>query len=569
MKQNLILKLIREQRWLILFGVISSMASALITIGTLSLISSLISGELLPYDLDKLTGLYSLFGLALILFLMSFLSTLSLNRLGNQVIEELRLYLIDKVLKSSLQDLEKIGWNRIYAIFTTDVPVIGQGFRRFPLVVLNGTIIVTAFVYMAYLSFDLFLVLAGVVAVSVTFSQSTLVRKIHIYSDKFRTSHDTLYKHYDDLIHGFRELKLSRDRRKQIIEGDATENIGNMATQANKRDMFTAIYTGWSVFVSFFAIALIIYLGSFVFAVSNEALVGYSVVLLFIRGSIMNLIDAVPVIVNARVSLNKLSKLEMAEELATGRQIDISTDGVTLSFQQLRFRYETAGNEAGFALGPFDLTARPGEVIFFVGGNGSGKTTLAKVMCGLYRPTEGKILVNGVALSDIDMTSYRDLFSMIFFDFYLFNRVHDDCLSAEQQQLLDLMLHKLELQDKVVFDQGQITANKYSQGQRKRLALLATVLESKPIYFFDEWAADQDPEYKAVFYFEILPMLKAMNKIVFVISHDDKYFHVADQLLRMDRGTIYQVPTGAAATVSARSVERAQVDSLLMQAVVE
>jgi putative ATP-binding cassette transporter len=77
-----------------------------------------------------------------------------------------------------------------------------------------------------------------------------------------------------------------------------------------------------------------------------------------------------------------------------------------------------------------------------------------------------------------------------------------------------------------------------SQGQRKRLALLLAYLEDRPIYVFDEWASDQDPIFKEVFYHQILPELKARGKTTIVISHDDRYYHVADRLIKLERGVL-------------------------------
>ena len=74
--------------------------------------------------------------------------------------------------------------------------------------------------------------------------------------------------------------------------------------------------------------------------------------------------------------------------------------------------------------------------------------------------------------------------------------------------------------------------------QPKRLALLVAYLEDRPVYVFDEWASDQDPTYKDVFYRQLLPELRARGKAVVVITHDDHYFSVADRCLRLERGKL-------------------------------
>jgi len=99
-------------------------------------------------------------------------------------------------------------------------------------------------------------------------------------------------------------------------------------------------------------------------------------------------------------------------------------------------------------------------------------------------------------------------------------------------------LRRLQLEHKVEIKDGALSTVNLSQGQRKRLALLAAYLEDRPICIFDEWAADQDPSFKKIFYFEILPELKAAGKTVFVISHDDRYYDVADRLVKLENGKV-------------------------------
>jgi len=64
------------------------------------------------------------------------------------------------------------------------------------------------------------------------------------------------------------------------------------------------------------------------------------------------------------------------------------------------------------------------------------------------------------------------------------------------------------------------------------------------VYLFDEWAADQDPVFKKVFYTQLLPELKARGKAVLVISHDERYFGAADRVIRLDYGKL--APEGPA-----------------------
>jgi putative ATP-binding cassette transporter len=195
--------------------------------------------------------------------------------------------------------------------------------------------------------------------------------------------------------------------------------------------------------------------------------------------------------------------------------------------------------EDGFLLGPIDLRLRRGELVFLVGGNGSGKTTLAKLLVGLYAPAAGEVRLNGRPVGDPQGEYYRQLFSATFADGHLFDRLLGLELAQVDAQA-EGYLALLGLGHQVRAEGGRLSTIELSQGQRKRLALLTAYLEDRPVYVFDEWAADQDPRFKEVFYTRLLPELKGRGKAVLVISHDDRYFHVADRVVRLDSGTIQE-----------------------------
>lgn len=203
-----------------------------------------------------------------------------------------------------------------------------------------------------------------------------------------------------------------------------------------------------------------------------------------------------------------------------------------------------------FTLGPIDQQFHPGEITFLVGGNGSGKTTLAKLLVSLCPPEEGKIILNGVTIEDVNCDYYRQLFSTIFSDFHLFDRLLETKYENDLDKKGNELLTKLHLQHKVKVQNGAFTTLTLSQGQRKRLALAITYLENRPFLVFDEWAADQDPVFKKIFYYELLPELRAMGKTILVISDDDRYFHLTDRLVRMENGRLTQVNVRSSKTES-------------------
>lgn len=209
----------------------------------------------------------------------------------------------------------------------------------------------------------------------------------------------------------------------------------------------------------------------------------------------------------------------------------------SLTFEQVCFRYPSRGEETSFAVGPIDLEIKKGEVTFIIGGNGSGKSTMSKLLTHHYRPDDGKICFGGNEVNDDTIASYRQQIFAIYSNYYLFDRLLTD-VTEKTEAIAKKYLHELRLDKKVTLKDGMFSTTLLSDGQRKRLALLVAFLEEKELYLFDEWAADQDPEFKDIFYTKILPDLKAMGKAVVVISHDDRYFGLADSILVMAEGKL-------------------------------
>jgi putative ATP-binding cassette transporter len=147
-----------------------------------------------------------------------------------------------------------------------------------------------------------------------------------------------------------------------------------------------------------------------------------------------------------------------------------------------------------FELGPVDLEINRGEILFIVGENGCGKTTLIKLLLGIYEPQCGELLLNGNPVTADRRDHYRQLFSAVFFDYYLFGDVLPAHTPAPGE--IDHYLDRLDIAHKVVLSDGAFSTTDLSAGQRKRLALIQVYLERRPIAVFDEWAAEQDPTFR-------------------------------------------------------------------------
>jgi putative ATP-binding cassette transporter len=275
--------------------------------------------------------------------------------------------------------------------------------------------------------------------------------------------------------------------------------------------------------------------------VSTPVLSAYILTSTYLISPFNNILQRLPALLRVNTSVEKIERMGLAlasqAEINSTVKLPDTAQWETLELNRVIHSYPGEKEDSNFSLGELNLKFHPGQLVFIIGGNGSGKSTLAKLITGLYIPESGKILLDGQPITEENREWYRQHFSAIFSDFYLFERLlgmtnHDlDKQAAEY-------LREFHLENKVQVKDGVLSTTALSQGQRKRLALLTAYLEDRPIYLFDEWASDQDPFFRDIFYKQLLPELKRRGKTVFVISHDDRYFDLADRAIKLDYGKV-------------------------------
>jgi putative ATP-binding cassette transporter len=274
--------------------------------------------------------------------------------------------------------------------------------------------------------------------------------------------------------------------------------------------------------------------------VTLQTLTGYALTLLYVIVPMEILVNRLPDIGRASVAVSKIEQLGISEADVASPAQDNEPQRRTwhnLDLVDVEHTYYLEKENRSFTLGPVNLSFAMGELVFLTGGNGSGKTTLAKLLMGLYTPETGALVIDGKVVSDDTRESFRQSFSAIFSDYFLFDSLLG-VNSAEADRQAHNYLEELQLNHKVEVKEGVFSTTDLSAGQRKRLALLTAYMEDRPVYIFDEWAADQDPQFKETFYYQLLPELKSRGKLVIVISHDDRYYHVADRIIKLDYGKV-------------------------------
>lgn len=468
-------------------------------------------------------------------------NTLSV-RLSQATVLDLRMRICRKVLAAPLRLLEDIGQPRIMAVLTQDIPDITGAILQVPQLCIHLAVLAACLVYLGWLSPLMLLILTSFMGVAVLVVKQ-LESKGQIHIKDGRDELDHLTSHLHALSDGAKELKLHRPRREAFYSDVLWQSATKLQTLNVRGQTWFSLLNSWVQVVYFFVIGtILIALPSLVAGEYRQILTGYALTILFMRGHIMGVMITIPLISRARVSLRKVEDLGLSLAPVDGLVATTAVTHTISSWNVLELRaathtYYREKEDSNFVLGPVDITLLPGELVFLVGGNGSGKTTLAKMIAGLYASEGGELLINGVPVTEKNQDDYRQLFSGVFSDFHLFEIL----LGIEKVNLDErarVYLNELHLEHKVEVKDGVLSTTKLSHGQRKRLALLTAYLEDRPIYIFDEWASGQDPVFKEIFYLKLLPELKASGKTVLVVSHDDKYYSVADRIIKLENGKV-------------------------------
>lgn len=530
----LLKELLIDARWRIFLAVLCSALSAACSIGLIGYIN-----RSLEQGLDDLSQALALFaGLLLLLFVSGTLAQWLLVQIGHRLVYQLRLRLVGKVLGTALERIERLGSPRIYNALTKDVTTVATAFKQLPISLYNGLLLLAGLAYMAWLSLPFFALTLAVIAFGVVLDV-LLGRKVKSLMQQVRQQDDQLTEQFEATINGRCELALSRERR-QLLYNQRLEPIAQASLQASVRaDTLWAINLNWTSLLVFVLIGTLFFLGQGLGLLSQQVVVGYVLAIMFLRTPISMILDAVPAVIRGHVALQAIDDLALGETVHFTQPDKAAEPFRELRLSNVHYRYPGQGDEFAFQLGPIDLQVRRGELIFIVGGNGSGKSTLAKLLTGLYQPSEGTVALNGVTLDAANSEWHREHFAAIFADFYLFADVLGENGQLDGlEERVDHYLQRLGLAHKVQLVEGRLSTTALSQGQRKRLALLLLMMEGREVLLLDEWAADQDPVFRHVFYHELLPELQAAGKTVIAISHDDRYFDVADRIYRLDYGQL-------------------------------
>ena len=526
--------LIKQSKPLLLGASFASILHGILSVFLIAQISSALTAAESDY---KEMGL--IFAVTALCVMLNYIMTAILfERLGQRAHSELRSFIAERVMSADYRQLELLGAARVQSALSEHCSRVAEFFVTFPVILTNAAIVISCLIYMAFLSWHVFLLAVLVLGLASLGYHLVHLRAIH-HLDIAAEEQDKLFAYFRSLTDGAKELRLNRDKRITFYEDVLKRSIEKVRKERTFGMSIFVASAGWGNFLLYAFIGMVLFL--LVGDVPDRTLImtGYALVFVYMVGPLEALLLNIPRANLAQVSADRIEEITNSMFSSEPQTSTVELPALqSIVLQSVLHRYYHEQKDEMFTLGPIDLQFHPGEITFLVGGNGSGKTTLAKLLVGLYPPEEGKVILNGNIIDDTNRDYYRQFFTTIFSDFHLFDRLLETNHGKNLDQKGNQLLEKLHLQNKVKVQDGAFTTLALSQGQRKRLALVIAYLENRPFLVFDEWAADQDPVFKDIFYHELLPKLRAMGKAILVISHDDRYFHLADRLIRMENGRL-------------------------------
>lgn len=484
-----------------------------------------------------------LFGVALAAILVAKRYSLrATNLLTESIVERLRLRITDKIRRADLLFFERAGSTQFFSLLTKEAQTISSTAGVAINAASSLVMLVVSFCFIAYLSVPAFVLTLLAIGTGVIAYRVSLAAAEPQMRETLRVE-NTFFDLIQHLLSGFKELKMNATKNRDLYNGHLhplAEDLRTRKVATNNLFVTTTIIMHGAFYA---LLGVTIFLLPRLSHTDPAVVMKISAVILFTFGPLLEVIGVIPFVAQAGAAIHALETMEQTldAELSGTSPINFGETPAPWPFREIEardmvFAYPDEAGVPGYTVGPINFTLRAGEIVFLMGGNGSGKSTFLKLFTGLYRPRAGMLLVDGKPVTPALLPRFRNMFSILFTDFHLFDRLYG--LPEIDDARLNRLLADMDLANKTSYYEGRFSHLQLSTGQRKRLALIVAILEQKPLLVCDEWAADQDPQFRRQFYEVILPELKRQGQTIVAATHDEHYFHTADRRLKMEDGRI-------------------------------
>jgi len=536
---HILLLLLRTSRWDALIGIAAGAIVGLATSGFAWTLQSVIANG------GQNPGRYALIFAAcwLAYGAGAVIADNRLTRVSQRAVRELRLTISRRILGVPLPVLER-EQQRIFPVLIEDITAISNAAQQIPTVISGIVTVIGCFVLLTFVSWSLAVACIALVVVAL----GGYVLPLHRFErhlTRWRADWDGVSKLLDAIVRGHKELLLDDRKRSSFFSRHLEPLCRRQETELTRANTWETLVKRWGELLLLLGVGLLLFTLPIHGWATYEEFGRFLFIALFMLAPLSGIVGFSTQLSRVNLSLDRASKIGVILSNEASPAVSPASvsplpqepaSSLCFGLREVSYRH-ARDDEAAFDLGPVTLDFDRPEVVFISGGNGSGKTTLLKLLCGLYPPLQGELHIDNRPLDPAALVSYRRRFGVIFADFFLFDSLlgYENTATTEAQRLLgEVHLDRLV----ALNPDGVFSSTKLSQGQRKRLALVATLLEDKPVYVFDEWAADQDPEFRRWFYERTLPDLRARGKLVIAITHDDAFYPTADRIVRLSEGRI-------------------------------
>lgn len=528
--------LVGTSRKLFVIALLTSALTGAFSTMVIKTIHGALGGE--NFDLVTFCVSFSIFWI--LYGIMSIVSSYSVSRMTQKIIHMLRVKLSNGILKTSFETMES-NQQRMLPILTEDVKTIAYSIDRLPNVTTGLATVIGILVYMVWYSPILSIATLVLFFCVFLFTKLSLpyVRK---YADQARNHLNDLFEQFHGLVFGIKELALNKKSQKKFLDDFIIPTSHHQNESYLKESVVSAIMNRATDMILLLGMAGLV-VGVFMTGFVTLDFFGeYLTLVLFTLAPLSTAAGFFSGLKRMEVALIQVENvgLELGQNSIDDQgldPLDNPSEEAIVTVNNLEHSYYHSDKDQHFSMGPINLSVKKGETLFVVGGNGSGKTTLAKLILGLYQPMAGNLRYFGQVISDKNIFTYRAKFGAVFTDSYVF-QTFLDVEPAYLKEHGERLLSMFHLENKVKIEGHAFSTKRLSEGQKKRLSLIISILENKEIYLFDEWAANQDPLFKRIFYEEIIPYLKVSGKTQIIISHDDQYFHLGDRVIKLQDGKI-------------------------------
>ncbi len=507
--------------------------------GTNGLLLIIISEVIATQSFFSKPYIFGFFATVILSQVLRYATNVTITKLVEGMTVKTQLIILKGLRSCRLDGFEKIGHSKIHNVLTSDCAAIS---RFIPDMIELITAAVTIIVCMGYLFYLSRLVFFMAILVMIIGASLYLLRQHSAKANlqQSRSQLDRTYKFVLDFLNGFKEVKMNSQMGDDLFNNHIISGFHNTRELLIKASKIVQLNYSMGLALFYSLLGLVLFYLPHQFPGDAAFISKIAIVLLYIVIPGGQFFYSALQFVKLEVAVSNLENLK--REASSKKEVlppqpivpDQFENFSSIRIKGVQYTYFSETKQPLFSVGPMDVDIIRGNVVFITGGNGNGKTTLCKLITGLYIPQKGEIQVDHVIVSSQNVKRYRDLFSAVFSDFYLFDKLYG--IEQPDPKQVSEWLTRFDLSHKLTLTEGVLSTNKLSSGQRRRLALFCALMEQRPVLICDEMTADQEPGFREYFYKKFIPEMKQKGKTIIIITHDDRYFHLADQIVKLDYG---------------------------------